>query len=524
MFTKIIVLTLLFISSFILHATTGQYTLAYRDDPSTTISIGWSGDDGTVFYGTVDQGTNYLAYPLNHGVDRIGDAHGHNRKFARLTGLEPNTMYYFVIRDVQGQTSTRFKFRTLSDNPNDPVSYITGGDSRDGFKLLGLYIENCPSGNCLDKRRDGNVLVSKIRPDFVAFNGDFIMNQVTSNTFDEWNQWLDDWQLTISSDGRMYPTLHTMGNHEDNLDNFHMFDIPEEQYYAVNINGGLLRLYFLNSELNACTDTNQLLWLQNDLFMHTTGGTSDPVWKFAQYHISTFSMGNGYGLVQEQMDCWISLFEQYKIKMISESHSHVTKWTYPCVANNTNSDFIPSADGIVYIGEGQWGAPHRELDFPGSNQKPYVRDQDVFDSFFFIKVNKNRTSIQCVKFENVNDVINNSHDTLGGILPTGITIWEPSNGNEIIIENNSLNTNQDLNLFEYEIIPNPVTAEIHITTNKTLENMNIEVFNGLGKKCLSEKFSGTNHTVNLSEICPGVIYVYLISPDGSITSTKIVKQ
>lgn len=518
-----IVLTFILLHLSIL-ANTGQYTLTYRDDPATTMVIGWSGDEGTVYYGTSDEGTNFNAYPLNHGVDRIGSAHGHNRKFARLSGLTPNTMYYFVIYDNTGLTSARYKFRTLSDDPSDPVSYITGGDSRDGFKVFGLYVEDCPSGNCLDKRREGNILVSKIRPDFVAFNGDFVMNQITSNTFNEWDQWLNDWQLTISSDGRMYPTMHTQGNHENNQDNFNLFDVPEEEYYALNVNGGLLRLYFLNSEMNACTGTNQLLWLQNDLNLHSSGGAADPTWKFAQYHISTFSMGNGYGLVQEQMDCWVSLFEQYKVSMVSESHSHITKWTYPCKANATNSDFVPDPDGIVYIGEGQWGAPHRELDFPGTSKKSYVKDQGVFDSFFFIKVNQNRTSIQCVKFENVNAVVENTTDALGGNLPTGISIWSPDNGDEIIIENESLSAPNEGDLNEIQVFPNPAVDEVVLEFPQALTNVKIELYNSLGKLCTSETVSAKTHTLDLTAACSGVNYIYITKANGELQTIKIIKE
>lgn len=507
-----------------LYANTGQYTLTFRDDPASTIVIGWSGDDGTVHYGTVDEGTNHTAYPLTHGVDRIGNAHGHNRKFARLTGLTPNTMYYFVIYDIAGQVSARYKFRTLSDNPNDPVSYITGGDSRDGFKVFGLYVEDCPSGNCLDKRREGNILVSKIRPDFVAFNGDFVMNQITSNTFNEWDQWLNDWQLTISSDGRMYPTMHTQGNHENNQDNFHMFDVPEEEYYALNINGGLLRLYFLNSEMNACTGTNQLLWFQNDLNMHSTGGATEPFWKFAQYHISTFSMGNGYGLVQEQMDCWVNLFELHNIRMVSESHSHVTKWTYPCKANATKTDFVPDPDGIVYIGEGQWGAPHRELDFPGANKKPYVRDQGVFDSFFFVKVNQDSTTIQCVKFENVNAVTENTSDNLGGNLPNNASVWSPATGDMIIIKNTTLSTPDENDLNKIHVFPNPAIDEVVLEFPQEVSNVKVELYSSLGKLCSSEIVSTKNHTVDLTAACSGVNYIYITEEDGCVQSIKIIKE
>jgi acid phosphatase type 7 len=522
--SAIIVVVLLFVNLSEAVAATGQYTLAFRNDPATSIVIGWSGDVGTVYYGTTDEGTDYTAYPLSHGVDRVGSAHGHNRKFARLTGLTPNTMYYFVIYDAAGQTSARYKFRTLSDNPNDPVSYITGGDSRDGFKLFGLYIENCPSGNCLDKRREGNILVSKIKPDFVAFNGDFVMNQLTSNTFNEWNQWLNDWQLTISSDGRMYPTMHTLGNHEDSQDNYHIFDVPQEEYYALNINGGLLRMYFLNSEINACTGTNQLMWLQNDFNIHSTGGASDPIWKFVQYHIATFSMGNGYGLVQSQMNCWVNLFEQFNVRMVSESHSHVTKWTYPCKANAAKTDFQPDPNGIVYIGEGQWGAPHRTLDFTGNNQKPYVRDQGVFDSFFFVKVNQSRTSIQCVKFENVNAVTENTHEHLGGDLPNNITIWSPANGDEIIIENTSLSTPDEGKADDIRLVPNPAVDEVVIHFPKVFNNTKVELYNSLGKLCSSELINAQSHKVDLTDACSGVNYIYITQENGEVLSFKIVKQ
>jgi hypothetical protein len=51
-----IVLTFILLHLSIL-ANTGQYTLTYRDDPATTMVIGWSGDEGTVYYGTNDEGT-----------------------------------------------------------------------------------------------------------------------------------------------------------------------------------------------------------------------------------------------------------------------------------------------------------------------------------------------------------------------------------------------------------------------------------------------------------------------------------
>ncbi len=518
----IVVLCLIGVNT--LKAATNRYCLTLRDDPATTMVVGWAGDNGTVHYGTTDEGTNYTNYPLSHASNRTATAHGQTRHFARLTGLTPNTMYYFVIRDAAGQTSARFKFRTLSDNPNDAFTFVNGGDTRDGFKTFGFYVENCPSGDCLEKRREGNQLVSKIKPDLVAFNGDYVMNQITSNTTNEWNQWFDDWQLTISSDGRMYPTLHTQGNHEDNQDMYNLFDVPQEEYYVLNIHNGLFRAYLLNSELNACSNTAQLNWLTNDLQTHATGGTSDPIWKFAQYHIPTFAMGNGYGLVGDQMSCWVNLFEQYGVKLASESHTHITKWTHPCKKNSGNTDFVLDSDGIVYIGEGQWGAPHRTLDFTGANKKPYVRDQEVFDNFFFIKVSPQEISIKCVKFENVDNVSESTDDNLGSDLPAGVVLWNPSNGNEIVITNPNAPSSVVENIVKVSSIsPNPSSGIVNINFNVDMKNATIELYNSLGKLCSSEKVSGNEHTLDLKDACSGVNYIYIRSEDGKVESHKVVK-
>lgn len=85
-----------------LQASNGRYRLILRDNPSTTMTIGWdqtSGSNPRVYYGTVDQGTNYSSYANSKGPDRIASYRGMNNHFVRLTGLQPDTAYYFVIRD-----------------------------------------------------------------------------------------------------------------------------------------------------------------------------------------------------------------------------------------------------------------------------------------------------------------------------------------------------------------------------------------------------------------------------------------
>jgi len=508
-------------------ASTEHYTLAFRDDPATTVAIGWSGDNGTIHYGLADFGTNYSSYPYTHASDRTGGAHGITRHFARLTGLNPNTLYYFVIHDNAGQTSERFYFRTLSDDENDPVSFISGGDTRDGFSIFGAYIENCPTGDCVEQRRQGNRLVAKIRPDFIAFTGDFVMNQITSNTQNEWNGWLNDWQLTITQDGRLTPVTFSRGNHEDMFDVHEMFDIPFDEYYSLNIHGGLIRLYMLNSELDACTDTGQLNWFSNDL-QSNTGTANDPYWKFVTYHVPTLAIGKDGDLRQDQMDCWVPLMEQYGVRLVMESDSHSTKWTYPSVKNATSDDFQVAQDpedGVVYIGEGQWGAPHRDIYYTGSNAKPYVRDAGTFDNFFFIRVSKTETTIQSVKFENVNGVFSILDNELGTGLPSNVELWNPSNGNQITItkpiDTSSLPESSKLSTNVY---PTIVSDQLTVDFGTVVTDAKLELYTSLGKICYEGKINQPTqkYQLSLDENCQGVCYLYIKLSNGTTESHRLV--
>ena len=89
--------------------------------------------------------------------------------------------------------SSDYWFRTAADTPK-LFTFIAGGDSR----------------NNRTPRQKANRMVGKLRPLFVSFTGDMI----NADNDAEWIEWLDDWQQTVSSDGRMYPLLPHRGNHE----------------------------------------------------------------------------------------------------------------------------------------------------------------------------------------------------------------------------------------------------------------------------------------------------------------------
>ncbi|MEM6829779.1 MAG: fibronectin type III domain-containing protein, partial [Bacteroidota bacterium] len=405
--------TTLLLLATILFARTEKYRLTLRDNPATSIVIGWnqiSGSNAVVYYGTTDYGTNWSSYPSSKSVSRSVTSKGMNNRFARLTGLAPNTAYYFVIRDNDG-TSRRFWFKTAPNDPNARLSFIAGGDSR----------------NNRTPRRNANLLVSKLKPHAVFFGGD--MTDRSTNS--QWQTWFDDWQLTISSDGRMYPVVATRGNHEgSNSDIVNLFDVPSSSvYYAITFGGGLIRTYTLNTEISI--SGSQTSWLSSDL-----SANRNVIWKMAQYHkpmrphVSSKREGNS------QYSNWANLFYTNDVKLVVECDAHTVKTTWPVrPSSGSGSDegFIrDNQNGTVYVGEGCWGAPLRS----NNDGKTWKRNSGRFNQFKWIFIDRNKIEVRTVRVDNASSVgqVSNSNPFT---FPSNVDVWSPSNGSVVTIQNGS---------------------------------------------------------------------------------------
>lgn len=408
--------TLLLLGTMNSFANTLNYRLSLRDDPSTSVVVGWEQDGGsspTVYYGTTDFGQNWASYPLSHGVDRSVSASGMDNRFARLTGLNPDTKYYFVIKDTDG-VSDRFWFKTTPMGNNTPLSVIAGGDSR-------AYLDDSP-------RENANLLVSKLRPDLVMFGGDYTW----LDTDIEWGEWMQDWQLTIADDGKMVPVLWERGNHELSSGTvYDLFDIPStsgDEYYAITVGGNFVRFYTLNTEISVAG--NQATWLENDL----QANYDNHDWNIAQYHTCmrphTTDKSNG----DAQYNAWSELFHDYRVQLVVESDAHDVKTTFPVKPStgpNSEDGFeLDTLGGTVYIGEGCWGAPLRTNDW----NKSWTRNSGSFNSFHWLKIGKDTIEIRTVATDNAVGVLSVS-DNDRFTPPFGIDIWNPSNGSVVYITN-----------------------------------------------------------------------------------------
>lgn len=389
-------------------ASTEKYRLAWRADPATTMVIAWhqaDGKDPVVHYGPEDHGKDAAAYPMRATPHHALSYREMNSQFVRLTGLRPDTAYYFVVRD-SNSTSRRLWFRTAPNTPK-AFTFVAGGDSR---------------SNAAPRVR-GNKIIAKLRPLFICHGGDYM----GSGTSKEWRQWLDEWQHTISPDGRIYPLLPTHGNHEnkDMLMVYKLFDMPvEDMYHAVDIGGDLMRIYTLNTEIAGKKDkwNNQRDWFAADL-----EANDKRTWKFVQYHrpMRAHTSAKAEGL--PQIKAWAQLFFDHGVDLVIECDTHMVKRTYPLRPDDGPDSFQSfvrdDARGTVFIGEGSWGAPTR----PANDDKPWTMASDSFYQFKWVHVTPKHIDVRSVRFDNVENIASVSDDAPMKV-PAGLKLWEPATG------------------------------------------------------------------------------------------------
>lgn len=407
--TRLVICFLALLNAVALEAKTARFRAMWRDDPATSMVIAWDQLSGTtpmIYYDEVDNGQKAELYRLKRKPDQVVTARGLNNHFARLTGLKPNTVYFFVVKDSEG-LSRRYSFRTVPNVPTERLSIISGGDSR----------------NNREARISANTLVSKIRPHFVLFNGDM----TATDTGPEWLLWLDDWQYTIGGDGRITPVVVARGNHEmDNRSLQEIFDIPyPDAYYALSFGGNLLRLLTLNTM--AASGGDQKTWLEREL-----NGAKGFIWRFAQYHHAMRPHTTGKPERDDLVQNWAPLFLYHQVQLALESDSHVAKWTYPIrVSKEIGSaeGFIRDDErGTVYVGEGCWGAPLRNSD----DNKKWTRNSGSFNHFNLIYVEQGKIEVRTVISDQSQGVMESKSPF---VLPIGLKLWEPSNGSVLTIVN-----------------------------------------------------------------------------------------
>lgn len=342
-------------------AVSDKYRLVWNDDPASNITIAWDQHESVnpeVWYGTKDHGRAYWKYSKSKVADRVLDKYEMMTHFAKLTGLMPDTEYYFVIKDDKG-VSNRYWFKTAPDQPK-AFTFVAGGDTKS-------------EGATLEAGRASNRVVAKLRPLFVMFNGDFCSGNGTDPQ--RWHLWLRDWhELTTTEDGRMIPIFPVHGNHEngDHANLNYIFNAPYQQndssdiYYSVSFGGDFVHMIALNSSRDQGGAQRQ--WLENDLKTH-----KDYKLKIAGYHKPMWPHTQSKAEQPYQYNQWAQLFYNYGLTLSFDGDSHLSKITYPLRPDSSSvgafMGYIRDDEkGTMFLGEGSWGAFPR----PNDDDKPWT--------------------------------------------------------------------------------------------------------------------------------------------------------
>jgi hypothetical protein len=372
-------------------------------NPSNEASIIWDQNRGEflgLYLDTVDPSVNRYRTKLE--LSAKNSTRGMKNHIVRLKDLKPNTRYYFTIKDTEGFGRTYF-FSTVSDSPNERFSFIAGGDSRDNRVT----------------RQKADKLVAKLKAHAVLFNGDFTGIDIEK----QWKEWFLDWENSIDIDGRITPLIVTRGNHEhSNKVLVSLFDVPHKKvFYNTVFGGNLLNLVSLNSEIQKVGP--QKIFLRNTLAEHASFQ-----WQIIQYHRPVRAHVASKKEMQTQYKNFVPLFEKHKnVRLCLENDSHTWKVTWPIVSSkeaDADEGFRrDDARGIVYAGEGTWGAPLRAAD----DKKSWTRDAEAINQFNWIFVSKEKIELRTVKYENEADVESLTEKNRFQ-MPKNIELYGPVNG------------------------------------------------------------------------------------------------
>lgn len=394
------------------NAKTGRFRAMFGANSSSDITIGFDAyakdSNPVLYYDTNPINNNNLSIYSSQTPDAENSQYGMETRFVRLRGLVAGQTYYFVVKDKHS-ISKQYSFEIPSNQSDAKLSIIAGGDSR----------------NNLDVRAVANKIVSKLHAHAFMFDGDFT-NDGKAN---EWQQWLDDWQLSFSSNNRITPLIPARGNHESsNAELINLFDCPTGIYYTNSLGGILLDIYTLNSEMNFTGAASQTAWLKNEM------ANSKSTWKFVQYHkpIRPHVSAKYEGSIQYAY--WANLFYQYGVNMVLEGDAHAVKTTWPIIpcsgGFNCDEGFKrDDVNGAVYLGEGSYAAPLRTID----DDKKWTRDSGSFHQFKWLFIQKDKVEIRTVKYD-VNthtNVINELPINNRFTIPQNLDVWNPSNGDVV---------------------------------------------------------------------------------------------
>lgn len=325
-----------FVFSFLFFSVSDSYAVVFTRKPmlqnitTNSAEIRWVTDTHeqlVVKYGT---STSYGSQVNSDTVTGTGGPHNH----ARMTGLAPNTKYFYQITTAGGAALTPAADQTYYINTAPP----TGSTTPFKFAIWG----DSGSGGTVNKEE-----LALHKPNLTMVAGDIVYDYSTSFTNN--NSGYFDVYQTIS---RFSPFYVVCGNHDNSAcgtvmqdhtlpgggnmggpNTTYSFDWGNVHFVGLNSNGSFA--------FNATTPTSsdpQMRWAYNDL------RASTQPWKVLFFHHSGWSAGS-HSTSQNIVDNFVKMGEAAGADLVIWGHSHVyERW-------NRKPGFYPGTQ-VYTIGNG----------------------------------------------------------------------------------------------------------------------------------------------------------------------------
>lgn len=270
----------------------------------------------------------------------------------RLTNLDPDKTYYFIVGDETTGYSNERKFRTVPET--GVIRFISGGDAG----VSEAFEEVCK-------------IAAESNPHFAIIGGDLAYANGNINSQQLWLELLDIWQRTMKTpEGYTIPVIAAIGNHEadaanqpphnpptqslaDNALFYHMIFRPaaDKTFFKRQIGKNNI-LFVLDTDHIYPSNGEQLDWMNNNFAKH-----KNDTFRFSSYHIPLYPSFHGPEDPKNVLlrKNWLNVFDQYHLDVAFENHEHTLK-----KSRLLRNHQVVDTHGTIYIGDGNWGKYSRQ--------------------------------------------------------------------------------------------------------------------------------------------------------------------
>lgn len=477
---SLITFLILFYTSVLFAQTPDRYNFVQKQT-DTSMLVAWRTSTSAV--GTLEWGLD------SANLDNvISNAVATNKHAYELTGLTPNTKYYYRTSTDAGYLSAVDHFFTAKGNDDAHFTFLHYGDC--GYDNS---VQNSIAALMHDEKADFGIVAGDV-------------DQAIGNNYDV--LYFNVYKDILKN----YCHFTAIGNHDTYYDNaatyLDAFYLPTnnpqqtERYYSFN--WGNAKFICLDSNIPYTNGTDQYNWLIDELrcnnqqwlfvFFHhppwTNAWSADYFLPFSEYFLY---QGN-----EDMRTDLVPIFEQYHVDFVLNGHSH-------CYQRG-------ELNGVKYIISG--GAGSATMDFNTNSNSPNIDTEIYTNQYVRFNVDTDTATYVCI-------------DATGNVIDSVFTEklnWTPFTVNIFEADNALHATNgESFQWIQDGVVINGATDSTYVPTSNG--NYQVEVTNTFGCTYLSDSYqvlnAGLEEWTNQIEIYPNPANLYVIIHNQSNVSGEL---